>query len=217
MTLYYAETDGKLFLEKRNGNWSFPSSREDLPFSVRKIREIDVDGKRVVFCLPKLERHPKEWFNKDQIPQQENVTPTVRKAINLTLPRLVTEAIIQIKNEVLLVKPDRGYNKNRWTLPGGFVVYGESPEEAIKREASEELGTEISPLSLLNVHSRIGNNRYHWFVFYFEAEIESTSSPEPKSEIREIGYFKPEGVPQKLESPIMAEGYKEIIEREDTD
>lgn len=211
MALYYAETDGKLFLVKRKGKWSFPRSRGDLPFPVRKLREIDVDGRKVIFCLPQLEKHPEDWFNKDNIPLKDDVSSEVRKAINLTLPRLVTEAIIKIENRVLLVKPNRGYNKDCWTLPGGFIVYGESPKEAVKREASEELGTEIEPTSLENVYGKVGNNRYHWFVFYFESKIEEPS-PEPQSEISEIGYFKSVEVPEKIESPIMAEGYEEIIE-----
>ena len=182
-----------------------------MPFSVKQLREIHVDEEIVIFCLPQLEQHPGEWFNKDQIPLKDNVDSKVRKAINLTLPRLVTEAIIKIEGKVLLVMPNRGYNKNKWTLPGGFIVYGESPREALKREASEELGTAIKPLSLLNVYSRIGNNRYHWFVFYYEAALEDSSQPEPHSEIKKIGYFDPEQLPSKIESPIMAEGYEEIL------
>jgi len=40
-----------------------------------------------------------------------------------------------------------------WALPGGFVDYGESVEQAAAREAKEETNLEVDRLTLLGVYS----------------------------------------------------------------
>lgn len=47
---------------------------------------------------------------------------------------------------ILLVKP---YYRDHWSLPGGMVDHGETPERACAREITEELGLELSVGRLL--------------------------------------------------------------------
>jgi ADP-ribose pyrophosphatase YjhB (NUDIX family) len=51
--------------------------------------------------------------------------------------------ITNSNNEILMVMASRGFFSGCWTLPGGFVDYGEHPREAAQREAKEELGITI--------------------------------------------------------------------------
>ncbi|MDD5317400.1 MAG: NUDIX hydrolase [Candidatus ainarchaeum sp.] len=55
--------------------------------------------------------------------------------------------------DVLLVKRDREPWKGKWALPGGFMEFGETAEEAVIREAREETGMETRPVRLLGVYS----------------------------------------------------------------
>ncbi|MBI4257503.1 MAG: nucleotide sugar dehydrogenase [Thaumarchaeota archaeon] len=68
-------------------------------------------------------------------------------------PALSVNAIIQEKNRILLVKRKNTPFKNQWSLPGGYVEYGETVENALKREIKEECGLYIDSLNLLEVYS----------------------------------------------------------------
>ena len=50
-------------------------------------------------------------------------------------------AVLIVKNkQILLAKRGIQPYFGRWTLPSGFVEYGEEPEEALSRELNEEIG-----------------------------------------------------------------------------
>lgn len=53
--------------------------------------------------------------------------------------------------------------KGKWEIPGGSVEFGETFEQAIKREIKEELGIEIIVLELLGVCDHIiPDEKQHW-------------------------------------------------------
>lgn len=215
MTQYYIETDGKIYLVEEEGKLRFPQSREEFPFSIRPKGKMVIGADEIVFSEPELSHHPSKWRNKEDVPLLSNVDPVVRKAVNLSLPRIVVEAVIGKENQgkVLLVKPSRGYNKDRWTLPGGFLVYGEPPKRAVRREVKEEIGVEPKLGELANVFSEVGaSNSHQWVIFYYMAEISGDPGRiEPSHEIKQLKWFRPDEAVSALHSPIMSRGYEEII------
>jgi 8-oxo-dGTP diphosphatase len=71
-----------------------------------------------------------------------NPTPTVD---------IVIELIDRADRPIILIErlnPPLG-----WALPGGFVDYGESVEQAAVREAQEEVGLAVQLVDLLGVYS----------------------------------------------------------------
>ena len=56
----------------------------------------------------------------------------------------VVAAIIQKEGRVFATQRGYGDFKDWWEFPGGKMETGETPEEALKREISEELSTEIN-------------------------------------------------------------------------
>jgi len=66
-------------------------------------------------------------------------------------PYLVTDIVIEIGNQILLI--ERRNEPYGWALPGGYVEYGETTEDAAMREAKEETGLTVSNLELLGVYS----------------------------------------------------------------
>lgn len=94
---------------------------------------------------------------------------------------------------VLLVK--HTYQPD-WYFPGGMVERGESLEEAARREAREEVGAALGPLTLVGVFSNFAQGKSdHVTVF---ACSEFTITPTTNPEIAQWELFRltelPEGV-----------------------
>ena len=56
-------------------------------------------------------------------------------------------------NEFILIQRKNAPFKNHWALPGGFVDYGETTENAAIREAKEETSIDVELKGLVNVYS----------------------------------------------------------------
>lgn len=186
MPHYYVETDGEVYLILENGLWRFPARLESLPFEVEELHTMRVMGEEVRFCKPRLEFHP-HWCHKDELMSWDNVSPLVLQAVNLSLPRVVTEGVIVEQGNILLVKGNRGFNKGRWTLPGGFVGYGEATEEAVVREVQEEVGVASNVLRLLGIESFFGQETdFHWHMCFYELALLSHDFSLPPDEIEAV-------------------------------
>ncbi|BCS54272.1 NUDIX hydrolase [Geobacter sp. SVR] len=66
-------------------------------------------------------------------------------------PFPTVDIIIEINDGIVLI--ERKNEPYGWALPGGFVDYGESLEEAARREAREETSLELSDLRLVGCYS----------------------------------------------------------------
>ncbi len=66
-------------------------------------------------------------------------------------PTPTVDLIIAFQGGVVLI--ERRNPPYGWALPGGFVDYGETVEEAALREAREETGLEVEDLAQFHVYS----------------------------------------------------------------
>lgn len=68
-------------------------------------------------------------------------------------PSVTVDGVIIKNGKVLLIKRKNEPFKGRWALPGGFVEYGETVEEAVLREVKEETGMDAKIKKLVGVYS----------------------------------------------------------------
>jgi len=74
-------------------------------------------------------------------------------------PVPTVDVIIEISGGIVLVK--RKNYPYGWAIPGGFVDYGESLEDAAVREAKEETGLDVAGLEQFHTYSAPGRDPRH--------------------------------------------------------
>ncbi len=93
-----------------------------------------------------------------------------------------------------------------WALPGGFVDYGETLEEAAEREAREETGLTVEELSQFHTYSDPQRDpRQHTISTVFTAKAKG--QPRPADDAARAGVFTEKSLP----SP-MAFDHQKILE-----
>ena len=187
---YYVEADGRVYLVDRDGVLDLPT-RAELPFAIEEVAPL-AGGSEVVFAVPRLPRHPAEWPSKDALASGPGVSDRVREAIHAGMPRVVVEGLCIRGETILLVKGSRGFTAGRWSLPGGFVRFGESPEEGLRREIEEELGVVACTLEGegVRVRAKLGRGScLHWIMIFYSVALEGDPAPNP-DEIAEARFVR---------------------------
>ncbi len=84
-------------------------------------------------------------------------------------PIPTVDIIIEINDGIILIK--RKNPPFGWALPGGFINYGETAEQAAIREAKEETSLEIEQVTLFGVYSTPDRDpRHHTISTVYSAK-----------------------------------------------
>lgn len=120
------------------------------------------------------------------------------------------------KGNVLLNK--RGVNcrdeHGRWDAGGGSLEFGDTVEETLKKEITEEYCTDVLDFEFLgfrDVHRDHGGQKTHWIALDFKVLVdrEKVSNGEPHK-FDEVAWFPISALPNPLHSqfPNFLEKYK---------
>ncbi len=110
-------------------------------------------------------------------------------------PVPTVDIIIEHRQGLVLIeraKPPYG-----WALPGGFVEYGESLEEAAVREAQEETGLQVALLGQFHTYSDPDRDpRQHTITTVYVAQ--GSGEPQAATDAARLAVFSPEDLPDNL-------------------
>jgi 8-oxo-dGTP diphosphatase len=209
-TYYYIEKDGRVFLVKKDGVFTFPTSESEIHFPIKIKTEMPFSDFKVFYCEPELKEFPYKWKLKDDVVLMENVDPVVKKSITKSYQRVVANAIILKNGKVLMVKNSRGYMKGTWSIPGGFLTYDESPEEAVKREVKEETGYNIKVKKLFRVYKKtFSGSELYVISFIYLCEISGGKLSFDKTEIENIKFMDLEEAIRKTDGYFSKKALKD--------
>ena len=181
----------------------------------------------VTYGIP-LIQWPSSWAWKDSVISDSQVDPLVRESVYRTLHRVVSKVIIvNNEDEILLAKVSRGFFTGCWTLPGGFVDYGEHPRDAAQREAMEELGVSINipdPLGEVSepmtgkseyiVQNSIFNDEgINWlsFTYLCRTNLDDQKISPKDDEIEDARWFSKNEALEKMVSVFDAEAIRKLL------
>ncbi len=110
-------------------------------------------------------------------------------------PVPTVDIIIQWQGKIVLIQrknPPLG-----WAIPGGFVDYGESLEEAAVREAKEETGLDVELIRQLHTYSDPRRDpRQHTITTVYIAR--GRGKPRAGDDAKGLGIFSPQDLPQDM-------------------
>ena len=102
--------------------------------------------------------------------------------------------VILNDRKVLLVLRAVDPKKGMWCLPGGFIEWGENPEDGAKRELFEETGITAEEHSLIGVYDSItGKNRHVILIAY--RILKWTGEPIAGDDAEDIKWFDINKIP----------------------
>ncbi|MCA9924297.1 MAG: NUDIX hydrolase [Anaerolineales bacterium] len=115
--------------------------------------------------------------------------------IHYTDPKVGVGVVVMKGDRLLLVrramKPERG----KWSLPAGYVDYGEDPKTVAVREAWEETNLQVEIEQLIDVyHNNASQGGASIFILYQAQLIGGT--PQAGDDADDVGFFALDDLPE---------------------
>jgi 8-oxo-dGTP diphosphatase len=110
-------------------------------------------------------------------------------------PLPTVDILIEIGGGIVLI--ERKNPPHGWAIPGGFVDYGESQEQAAVREAKEETSLDVKLVEQFRTYSDPGRDpRHHTISTVFIATAEGT--PVGEDDAKSAKIFREDNLPGSI-------------------
>lgn len=130
--------------------------------AMKHVRETKTTLKEIIFCL--YDREAYEIFEKNVDGYLNYMITKQQRG-----PFVAVDCIIDIDGGIVII--ERSNPPFGWALPGGFVDYNESLEDAVRREMKEETNLELLDLKQFHAYSKPGRDpRFHTIGIIFTAK-----------------------------------------------
>ncbi len=105
---------------------------------------------------------------------------------------VIAVAIIEKKGKLLMVQEAEEEIRGLWNVPAGHIDSGETPIDAVVREAKEETGFDVKPVSLAQIQSYKHISGRTSLRFNFYCEIIGGEIKNADSEIQDVRWLSKE-------------------------
>jgi ADP-ribose pyrophosphatase YjhB (NUDIX family) len=103
-------------------------------------------------------------------------------------------------------------SKGKLGLPGGFIDFDETAENAVRREVREEVDLQIEDLTFVcsQLNSYVyGGVTYPVLDFFFEVRLDTNVEGRAMEEVQEVRWLDPKSVePEQLAFPSMQVAFR---------
>jgi 8-oxo-dGTP diphosphatase len=109
----------------------------------------------------------------------------------LGMKRLAVGAVVlRSDGAVLLVQRGEPPARGSWTLPGGKVEPGETPEQAVVRELAEETGLRVAPIAVVETLD-LEREGYAYRIVDFACSLVEDGEPRAASDVAAARWVPP--------------------------
>lgn len=130
----------------------------------------------------------------------------------LKRPSVGIGVIIRKGDQVLLMQRQNSHGAGTWSMPGGHLEYGESPQECAIREAEEEVGVLITDLTFCTITNDIFEEEgKHYVTIWMEGKyVSGEARVNSAREMSAVGWFSWSALPTPQFLPLehlLSQGY----------
>ncbi len=127
-------------------------------------------------------------------------------------PSVGVGVIIRKGDQVLLMKRENSHGAGTWSMPGGHLEFGESPEECAVREVEEEVGVRITDVTFRTITNDIfAEEGKHYVTLWVESRyVSGEARINSAREMSDVGWFPWDKLPAPYFLPLrnlLAQGY----------
>lgn len=180
------------------GGFSYEAASKVMAQEIfRYLREIKKPTlKKIFFVLNSQETY--KIFEKNVVDYLNYLDKKIKEG-----PFITVDGIVRYEEGIVLI--ERSNPPLGWALPGGFVDYGESVEEAVLREIKEETSLDFVKVRQFKVYSRKERDpRFHTISVVFTGE--GKGKPKADSDAKGLKVFSLKNLP-----PDIVFDHKEVI------
>ena len=116
-------------------------------------------------------------------------------------PKVGVAVLVERDGKVLLHRRKGEHGKGTWSVAGGHVEYGETPEECAIREVWEEVGIRIRKVAFMGMTNDVfaETGRHYVTIWMHATAMEGDGYARAENEVEDVQWFPREALPEPLE------------------
>ena len=115
--------------------------------------------------------------------------------IHFTDPKVGVGVVVMKDEQILLIRRTMAPEIGKWSIPAGYLDYGEDPAETAVRETFEETNLHVAIEKLLNVYHNPASEGGATVFIMYQAKLLS-GIPQAGDDADAVGFFSLDNLPE---------------------